>query len=71
LIIKAEDLAFLEKDDGLASFEIIGRGGCCEVYKAELPGSNGKMIAIEKMAWESRPKMGLLRNKANPISLKK
>ncbi|KAK9278770.1 hypothetical protein L1049_028348 [Liquidambar formosana] len=39
---KAEDLAFLEKEDGVASLEIIGRGGCEEVYKAELPGSNGK-----------------------------
>ncbi|XP_045804303.1 leucine-rich repeat receptor-like serine/threonine/tyrosine-protein kinase SOBIR1 [Trifolium pratense] len=49
LIKKAEDLAFLEKEDGLASLEIIGRGGCGEVYKAELPGSNGKMIAIKKI----------------------
>jgi len=49
LIKKAEDLAFLEKEDGLASMEIIGRGGCGEVYKAELPGSNGKMIAIKKV----------------------
>ncbi|BAT79436.1 hypothetical protein LR48_Vigan04g070200 [Vigna angularis] len=49
LIKKAEDLAFLEKEDGLASMEVIGRGGCGEVYKAELPGSNGKMIAIKKV----------------------
>ncbi|CAK9143505.1 unnamed protein product, partial [Ilex paraguariensis] len=49
LIKKAEDLDFLEKEDGLASLEIIGRGGCGEVYKAELPGSNGKMIAIKKI----------------------
>ncbi|KAB5525063.1 hypothetical protein DKX38_022812 [Salix brachista] len=49
LIKKAEDLAFLEKDDGLANLEIIGRGGCGEVYKAELPGSDGKMIAIKKI----------------------
>jgi len=49
LIKKAEDLAFLEKEDGLASMEIIGRGGCGEVYKAELPGSSGKMIAIKKV----------------------
>ncbi|KAE8661734.1 Leucine-rich repeat receptor-like serine/threonine/tyrosine-protein kinase SOBIR1 [Hibiscus syriacus] len=49
LIKKAEDLAFLEKDDGLDSLEIIGKGGCGEVYKAELPGSNGKMIAIKKI----------------------
>ncbi|KAG5035686.1 hypothetical protein AAZX31_04G173000 [Glycine max] len=49
LIKKAEDLAFLEKEEGIASLEIIGRGGCGEVYKAELPGSNGKMIAIKKI----------------------
>ncbi|KAK7281982.1 hypothetical protein RIF29_10409 [Crotalaria pallida] len=49
IIKKKEDLAFLEKEDGLASFEIIGRGGCGEVYKAELPGSNGKIIAIKKV----------------------
>ncbi|XP_020235791.1 leucine-rich repeat receptor-like serine/threonine/tyrosine-protein kinase SOBIR1 [Cajanus cajan] len=49
LIKKAEDLAFLEKEEGIASLEIIGRGGCGEVYKAELPGSNGKLIAIKKI----------------------
>ncbi|KAF8392442.1 hypothetical protein HHK36_022784 [Tetracentron sinense] len=49
MIKKAEDLAFLEKEDGLASLELIGQGGCGEVYKAELPGSNGKMIAIKKI----------------------
>ncbi|KAL6319679.1 hypothetical protein AAG906_026740 [Vitis piasezkii] len=47
LIKKAEDLAFLEKDDGMASLEIIGKGGCGEVYRAELPG--GKLIAIKKI----------------------
>ncbi|XP_022736671.1 leucine-rich repeat receptor-like serine/threonine/tyrosine-protein kinase SOBIR1 [Durio zibethinus] len=49
LIKKAEDLAFLEKEDGLSDLEIIGKGGCGEVYKAELPGSDGKMIAIKKI----------------------
>ncbi|KAF9671642.1 hypothetical protein SADUNF_Sadunf12G0068800 [Salix dunnii] len=49
LIKKAEDLDFLEKDDGLANLEVIGRGGCGEVFKAELPGSNGKMIAVKKI----------------------
>ncbi|XP_061351263.1 leucine-rich repeat receptor-like serine/threonine/tyrosine-protein kinase SOBIR1 [Gastrolobium bilobum] len=48
-IKRGEDLAFLEKEDGLAAMEVIGRGGCGEVYKAELPGSNGKMIAIKKI----------------------
>ncbi|GAU46209.1 hypothetical protein TSUD_401700 [Trifolium subterraneum] len=49
LIKKVGDLTFLEKDDGLASLEIIGTGGCGAVYKAGLPGSNGKMIAIKKI----------------------
>nr|XP_048330182.1 leucine-rich repeat receptor-like serine/threonine/tyrosine-protein kinase SOBIR1 [Ziziphus jujuba var. spinosa] len=49
LIKKKEDLTFLENDEGLASLERIGQGGCGEVYKAELPGSNGKMIAIKKI----------------------
>ncbi|KAF2293247.1 hypothetical protein GH714_040608 [Hevea brasiliensis] len=54
VIKKAEHLAFLEKEDGLANLEVIGRGGCGEVYKAELPGSNGKMIAIKKIVQPSR-----------------
>ncbi|CAN4099262.1 unnamed protein product [Withania somnifera] len=49
LIKKAEDLAFLETEDGVASLEMIGKGGCGEVYRAELPGSNGKIIAIKKI----------------------
>ncbi|XP_058193864.1 receptor-like protein kinase FERONIA [Rhododendron vialii] len=49
IIKKTENLDFLKKKDGLASLELIGRGGCGEVYKAELPGSNGKMIAIKKI----------------------
>ncbi|KAG8378710.1 hypothetical protein BUALT_Bualt07G0013600 [Buddleja alternifolia] len=49
IIKKPEDLAFLEKEDGLASLSIIGKGGCGEVYKGVLPGSNGKEIAIKKI----------------------
>lgn len=49
LIKGADDLAFLEKEDGLASLELIGQGGCGEVYKAQLPGSDGKIIAIKKI----------------------
>ncbi|KAL9437161.1 hypothetical protein AB3S75_023078 [Citrus x aurantiifolia] len=48
-LIEKEDLAFLKKEDCFASLEKIGSGGCGEVYKAELPGSNGKMIAIKKV----------------------
>ncbi|KAL7222682.1 hypothetical protein ACSBR1_024390 [Camellia fascicularis] len=49
LIEKAEDLAFLEKEDGVASLKVIGSGSCGVVYKAELPGSNEKLIAIKKI----------------------
>lgn len=49
MIKKPEDLAFLEREDGLQSLEVIGRGGCGEVYRASLPGSNGKEIAIKKI----------------------
>ncbi|EOA29137.1 hypothetical protein CARUB_v10025406mg [Capsella rubella] len=49
LIKKAEDLAFLEDEAAIASLEVIGKGGCGEVFKAELPGSNGKLIAIKKV----------------------
>ncbi|KAK9757231.1 hypothetical protein RND81_01G150200 [Saponaria officinalis] len=53
LIKKAEFLAFLEKDDGVSGLQVIGKGGCGEVYKAELPGSNGKLIAIKKITHSS------------------
>ncbi|KAF9603029.1 hypothetical protein IFM89_033754 [Coptis chinensis] len=53
-IKKREDLAFLGKEDGLASLEIIGRGGCGEVYKAQLPASSDcKIIAIKKVVQPS------------------
>ncbi|CAL9187369.1 unnamed protein product [Musa hybrid cultivar] len=54
-IKRAEDLAFLEKDDGLAGLEVIGRGGCGEVYKAQLPPDPSKpdhpgmVVAIKKI----------------------
>ncbi|TKY73584.1 Leucine-rich repeat receptor serine/threonine/tyrosine-protein kinase SOBIR1 [Spatholobus suberectus] len=53
LIKNAEDLAFLEKEEGLASLEIIKSSNYGNIYKAELPGtgSNGKMIAIRKIVW--------------------
>ncbi|KVI06269.1 leucine-rich repeat receptor-like serine/threonine/tyrosine-protein kinase SOBIR1 [Cynara cardunculus var. scolymus] len=48
-MIKAEELAFLEKEDGVASLQIIGKGGCGEVYKTELPEGKIKTIAIKKI----------------------
>ncbi|KAF0903438.1 hypothetical protein E2562_027722 [Oryza meyeriana var. granulata] len=53
LIKSKEHLAFLEKEDGLASLAVIGRGGCGEVYKAQLPpereGEAARFIAIKKI----------------------
>jgi hypothetical protein len=53
LIRRTDHLAFLEKDDGLASLAVIGRGGCGEVYKAQLPvereGEEPRFIAIKKI----------------------
>nr|ACU64881.1 PK [Oryza punctata] len=54
LIKSKEHLAFLEKDqDGLTSLAVIGRGGCGEVYKAQLPpgreGEAPRFIAIKKI----------------------
>ncbi|KAF8096053.1 hypothetical protein N665_0318s0006 [Sinapis alba] len=54
MIKKAEDLAFLENEEALASLELIGKGGCGEVFKAELPGSNGKIIAVKKVTQPSK-----------------
>ncbi|KAL0417265.1 UNVERIFIED_CONTAM: Leucine-rich repeat receptor-like serine/threonine/tyrosine-protein kinase SOBIR1 [Sesamum latifolium] len=34
LIKRPEDLAFLENEDGLASLDVIGRGGCGEVFQS-------------------------------------
>jgi hypothetical protein len=54
LIKKAEDLAFLEKEDGLASLEIIGREDVVRFtrrnyQKVMVKESNGKMIPIKKI----------------------
>ncbi|KAI4326749.1 hypothetical protein MLD38_032028 [Melastoma candidum] len=60
IIQKVEDLAFLKEDDVVSSLEMIGKGGCGEVYKAELPGSDGKMIAIKKILYPSKDVSSLL-----------
>jgi len=49
MIKKTNDLSFLEKEEALASLEIIGKGECGKVYKARLPGCDSKMIAIKKI----------------------
>ncbi|KAH9727173.1 leucine-rich repeat receptor-like serine/threonine/tyrosine-protein kinase SOBIR1 [Citrus sinensis] len=48
-LIEKEDLAFLEKEDCSASLEKIRSRASGEIYIAELPESNGKMIAIKKV----------------------
>lgn len=57
LIRRPEHLAFLEEEDGLASLAVIGRGGCGEVYKAQLPvereGEAPRFIAIKKIKKQS------------------
>ncbi|XP_031091027.1 leucine-rich repeat receptor-like serine/threonine/tyrosine-protein kinase SOBIR1 [Ipomoea triloba] len=45
------ELAFLEQDDALESLEMIGSGGCGNVYKAELPRLQ-KSIAIKKIKYD-------------------
>ncbi|CAL4887119.1 unnamed protein product [Urochloa decumbens] len=58
LIRHAEHLAFLEEEDGVASLEAIGRGGCGEVYRAQLPleqereWEEPRFIAIKKIQSE-------------------
>ncbi|KAJ4818963.1 Leucine-rich receptor-like protein kinase family protein [Rhynchospora pubera] len=49
IIQRPEDLAFLEKEEGLASLEVIGQGGCGKVYKAQLPGNPPKTVAIKQI----------------------
>lgn len=50
IIKNAQDLEFLEREDGVAALPVIGRGACGEVYRAELPNSNGRLIAIKKIS---------------------
>lgn len=52
LIKTIDDLKFLEKDNGVEGLEIIGSGGCGEVYRATLPGTEGNPgteIAVKKI----------------------
>lgn len=44
-----KNLDFLDKEDGLASFEVVGRGGCGEVYKIILPETPDKILAVKKI----------------------
>lgn len=50
IIKNAQDLEFLEREEGVDALPVIGRGACGEVYRAELPNSNGRLIAIKKIS---------------------
>ncbi|KAJ0436627.1 putative transferase, protein kinase RLK-Pelle-LRR-XI-2 family [Helianthus annuus] len=70
-LIKAEDLAFLEKDDEVASLQIIiGKGGCGVVYKAELQESGVKAIAIKKVIRTQKSAAELMEEDAELLSKK-
>ncbi|GAY44763.1 hypothetical protein CUMW_084360 [Citrus unshiu] len=69
-IIKKGDIAFLTEEDSLASLEIIGAGGCGKVYKAEVPGSYGKMIAIKNIDLPPMAATELLKVQSSLISKK-
>ncbi|KAJ9559884.1 hypothetical protein OSB04_005044 [Centaurea solstitialis] len=47
--LKAEDLAFLENDDEVAALQVIGRGGCGDVYKTEMPNGKFQTVAIKRI----------------------
>ncbi|KAA0057804.1 leucine-rich repeat receptor-like serine/threonine/tyrosine-protein kinase SOBIR1 [Cucumis melo var. makuwa] len=69
-LIKRDDLAFLERDDALASLQLIGKGGCGEVYKAELPEKSGKMFAIKKITQPPKDAAELAEEESRHMSKK-
>ncbi|KAL8260982.1 hypothetical protein R6Q59_025031 [Mikania micrantha] len=52
--IKGEDIAFLDDDDAVAALPVIGRGGCGEVYKTDIPDGKIRTIAIKKIIQPSK-----------------
>ncbi|KAI3802527.1 hypothetical protein L1987_30660 [Smallanthus sonchifolius] len=52
--IKAEELAFLDDDDAVSTLQVIGRGGCGQVYKTDIPNGKIKTIAIKKIIQPSK-----------------
>lgn len=70
IIKRAEDLAFLENEEAIAKLEVIGRGGCGEVYKADLPGSNGKVIAVKKIIQPPRDAADLAEEESKALNKK-
>ncbi|KAI3773582.1 hypothetical protein L1987_48112 [Smallanthus sonchifolius] len=52
--IKAEELAFLDDDDAVAALQVIGRGGCGQVYKTDIPNRKIKTIAVKRIIQPSK-----------------
>ncbi|KAK1436715.1 hypothetical protein QVD17_02497 [Tagetes erecta] len=53
-LIKVEELAFLDDDAVVATLQVIGRGGCGEVYKTNIPDGKIKTIAIKRVIQPSK-----------------
>ncbi|KAH9727169.1 leucine-rich repeat receptor-like serine/threonine/tyrosine-protein kinase SOBIR1 [Citrus sinensis] len=70
LIKVGDDLAFLEKEDCFASLEKIRSCSDREVYKAELPGSNGMMITIKKVIQPAKSGVELIKQDSVPLPQK-
>ncbi|KAH9727171.1 leucine-rich repeat receptor-like serine/threonine/tyrosine-protein kinase SOBIR1 [Citrus sinensis] len=66
-LIKEEDLAFLEKEDYFASLEKIRSCWNGEVYKAELPGSSGRVITIKKIIQPLKSGAELIKKDSEPL----
>ncbi|KAL8232253.1 hypothetical protein R6Q57_002031 [Mikania cordata] len=68
--ITAKDLAFLEDDDAIALLEVIGRGGCGEVYKTHIPDRKIKTIAVKKIIQPSKEAEELTREDTKQLNKK-
>ncbi|KAH9727160.1 leucine-rich repeat receptor-like serine/threonine/tyrosine-protein kinase SOBIR1 [Citrus sinensis] len=66
-LIEKEDLAFLKKEDCFASLEKIRSCWNGEVYKAELPGSSGRVITIKKVIQPLKSEAELIKQDSEPL----
>ncbi|GJV09647.1 leucine-rich repeat receptor-like serine/threonine/tyrosine-protein kinase SOBIR1 [Tanacetum coccineum] len=56
--IKAGELAFLEDDNAVSALTVVGRGGCGEVYRTDIPNEKIQTIAIKKITQPSMEGQG-------------